>query len=241
MNSFLDTPQRPPVAGSRAGAFRMILASRAIRSGYRSPMTFLWECVRTASSGGGMSHADKISLRCCAASASNIGYRHEKDVKAQRGERREIRRASERARLAARIRLVLRGRPGARSQDRAMRAHQASTKAILVGRRATRHTDAAWDRPAGPGSRRHASAPPHPARRRVAAPHRTLEPTFAGLPHAIALTQRPAWSGRHAWCRDRSSWQARSAAARSSAPPSGSRRAAPTACDTPRASCHTAS
>jgi hypothetical protein len=96
MNSFLDTPQRPPVAGSRAGAFRMILASRAIRSGYRSPMTFLWECVRTASSGGGMSHADKISLRCCAASASNIGYRHEKDVKAQRGERRGIRRASER-------------------------------------------------------------------------------------------------------------------------------------------------
>ena len=58
---------------------------------------------------------------------------------------------------------------------------------------------------------------------------------------ADALRPRRAAAAGAAWCRARSSWPARSAAGRSSAPPSGSLRARPSACGTPRATCRSGS
>ena len=63
----------------------------------------------------------------------------------------------------------------------------------------------------------------------------------AASPPRLDVMQRRAGAGAAAWCRARSSWRARCAAGRSSAPPSDSRRAAPSACDTPPASCRNGS
>jgi hypothetical protein len=57
----------------------------------------------------------------------------------------------------------------------------------------------------------------------------------------LDVMQHRVWCGRPAWCQARSSWRARCAAGRSLAQPSDSRRAAPTACDTPPASCRNGS
>ena len=82
----------------------------------------------------------------------------------------------------------------------------------------------------------HASAP---ARRRSARGSRGTG--VPGPPPPSVVRRRPGAHARAAWCRARSSWRAHFSAARSSAQPSDSRPAAPSACDTPRASCRTGS